>query len=41
MPRLASISHPNGHELHCTQLPALRWIGAPLAPIAAAPSIAS
>ena len=24
MPRLASISQPNGQELHCTQLPALR-----------------
>ncbi len=41
MPRLASISQPNGQELHWMQLPALRWIGAPLAPIAAAPSIAS
>ena len=41
MPRLASIAQPNGQELHWTQLPALRKIGAPLAPIAAAPSIAS
>ena len=28
MPRLASIAQPNGQELHCTQLPALREIGA-------------
>src|SRR5664279_1364039 len=41
MPRLASISQPNGQELHWVQRPALRKIGAPLAPIAAAPSIAS
>ena len=37
MPRLASISQPKGQELHCTQLPALREIGPPLAPIAARP----
>ncbi len=41
MPRLASISQPNGQELHWTQSPALREIGPPLAPIASAPSIAS
>ncbi len=41
MPRLASIAQPNGQELHCTQLPALRLIGPPLAPSARAPSIAS
>ena len=41
MPRLASIAQPSGQELHCTQLPALREIGPPDAPIAAAPSIAS
>ena len=41
MPRLASILQPKGQELHWTQLPALREIGPPEAPSAAAPSIAS
>lgn len=41
MPRLASISQPKGQVAHCAQEPALREIGPPLAPSAAAPSIAS
>ena len=34
MARLASIRQPSGQELHCTQRPALRLIGPPLAPSA-------
>ena len=34
MARLASIRQPSGQELHCTQRPAFRLIGPPLAPSA-------
>ena len=41
MARLASIWQPSGQVLHWTQRPALRLIGPPLAPSAAAPSAQS